>query len=87
MPKHTVSDLLVSRSCSAAFTHDQCVIALQTLNTMFPGTEDYNFKVLLPEALIKICENFYGCTNEEASEYLTTYYFKGDFKSFKKSKK
>ena len=51
---------------------------------LFWKCDDYIIKVLLPEALIKICMRIYQCSKEAAEEYLQKNNFKNDFKQYPK---
>ena len=57
-----------------SYTQDQILAAVKALQSIFCKNsnklDEYIVKVLLPEALIKICMQVYQCAKEPAEDYL-----------------
>jgi hypothetical protein len=65
---------LYENSALTSYTEDQYTSAVKALQYIFckknHNLDEYIVKVLLPEALIKICMRVYQCSKLAAEEYL-----------------
>jgi len=81
-------NVLYSHAALTSYTLDQYTSAVKALQEIFckkdNKADEYIVKVLLPEALIKICMRIYQCSKEAAEEYLQKNNFKNNFKEVPK---
>jgi len=67
-------NLLYENSAMSSYRYDQCMAAVHALQAIFCKKDyrynEYIVKVLLPEALIKICMRIYQCSKDAAEEFL-----------------
>jgi len=71
---HQASKLLCMNAATGGYSHDQYMTATYALRSVFCKSgnkyDDYIVKVLLPEALIKICMRIHQCSKDDAEEFL-----------------
>lgn len=79
-------NLLYSNTALNSFRSEQYTAAAKALQSIFCRKnnkfDEYIVKVLLPEALIKMCMRIYQCGKEAAEEFLQRDNFKNNFKDF-----
>jgi len=76
-------NLLYSNAALSSYTLEQYTTAVTALQSIFckknNKCDEYIIKVLLPEALIKICMRIYQCSKEAAEDFLQHDNFKNNF--------
>ncbi|CAF0748399.1 unnamed protein product [Brachionus calyciflorus] len=81
-------NLLYENSAMTSYTYDQYMSAVKALQSVFCKKnnkyDEYIVKVLLPEALIKICMRVYQCSKGSAEEFLQKNNIKKCFKEYPK---
>lgn len=81
-------NLLYENSAMTSYTYDQYMSAVKALQSIFCKKnnkyDEYIVKVLLPEALIKICMRIYQCSKDAAEEFLKKNNIKNSFADYPK---